>query len=72
MILGSAATYLFGTLWLAFQMDLGFMAALSIGVLPYLAGDLIKILIAAGIGPVLEEGSNPSNQQDNIYFIQSR
>ena len=53
MILGSAATYLFGTLWLAFQMDLGFMAALSIGVLPYLAGDLIKILIAAGIGPVI-------------------
>lgn len=53
MILGSAVTYLFGTVWLAFQMDLGFMAALSIGVLPYLVGDLIKIFIAAGIGPVI-------------------
>ena len=32
MVLGMAATYIFGTLWLAAQMELSFTAALSVGV----------------------------------------
>lgn len=53
MILGMAVCYLFGTAWLALQMELTFPAALSIGVLPYLAGDGVKIIIAAIAGPKL-------------------
>ena len=53
MILGMAVCYLFGTAWLAIQMGLTFPAALSIGVLPYLPGDGIKIAIAAAAGPKL-------------------
>ena len=53
MILGMALCYLFGTAWLAVQMGLTFGSALAVGVLPYLAGDAVKILIAAIAGPKL-------------------
>lgn len=53
MILGLAVCYLFGTIWLAQQMSLSFAAALSIGVLPYLPGDTVKIILAAAAGPKL-------------------
>lgn len=54
MILGTAVCYLFGTVWLAFQMHLSFGAALAAGVIPYLPGDAVKIIIAALIGPKLQ------------------
>ncbi len=53
MALGMAVCYLFGTLWLAAQMSLDFAAALGIGVIPYLPGDIVKIVLAAVIGPKL-------------------
>ncbi|QDW72628.1 biotin transporter BioY [Lachnospiraceae bacterium KGMB03038] len=55
IILGMTATYGFGTLWLAAQMDLSLPEALSIGVLPYLAGDAMKILLATLTGPRLQK-----------------
>lgn len=54
MGLGTAACYLFGTFWLSRQMNLSFTAALAVGVLPYLAGDIVKIAIAALLGPKLK------------------
>ena len=54
MILATVIAYIFGTAWLAFQMDLSFTAALSIGVLPYLPGDTAKIVLAVLTGPVLK------------------
>lgn len=54
MILATVVAYLFGTIWLAFQMELPFAAALSIGVLPYLPGDSAKIILAVCIGPILQ------------------
>ncbi|MGI6096185.1 MAG: biotin transporter BioY [Lachnospiraceae bacterium] len=53
MILGMAVCYLFGTVWLSRQLSVNFFAGLSIGVIPYLPGDAIKIIIAALIGPTL-------------------
>lgn len=53
MILGLAVCYIFGTVWLAGQMSLSFFAALGVGVIPYLPGDAVKIVIAAVIGPKL-------------------
>ncbi len=43
----------FGTEWLAIQLKMSFVAALSVGVIPYLAGDAVKIIIAIIVGPVL-------------------
>ena len=47
MVLGTAVLYLFGTVWLAYQSEnMTFMAALAAGVLPFIPGDLAKIVIA--------------------------
>ncbi len=50
MLIGTAVCYLFGTFWLAYQLSLDFPAALSMGVLPYIPGDLIKIILAMLLG----------------------
>lgn len=55
MILGMSVCYLFGTVWLGWQMNLTFSAALALGVLPYLVGDTVKIIIAAVAGPQLRQ-----------------
>ena len=53
MILGTCACYLFGTAWLAYQASLGFGAALAAGVIPFIPGDLVKIVIALVAAPML-------------------
>ncbi len=53
MILGHLTLYLFGTLWLSYQSKLTFGAALALGVLPFLIGDFIKIIVAAFVGRTL-------------------
>lgn len=54
MTIGTAVCYLFGTIWLAAQMDLSFFSALGIGVIPYLPGDAVKVILSAIIGPKLQ------------------
>ena len=61
MALGTAVAYAFETAWLAIQMDLTFISALSIGVLPYLAGDTLKIILAVIAGPMLKKRLRPLN-----------
>lgn len=46
MILGTGICYAFGTVWLMFQMDLTFLQALLTCVVPYIPGDLAKIVLA--------------------------
>ena len=58
MLIGMAITYIFGTEWLAIQLKMSFVAALSVGVIPYLAGDAVKIIIAIIVGPVLNNTAN--------------
>lgn len=55
MILGTAVCYLFGTLWLAHQANLSFYAALAAGVIPFIPGDLAKIIIALIAGPQIRK-----------------
>ena len=50
---GTAVCYFFGTVWLSWQANLGFASALAAGVLPFIPGDLIKILLAVILGPQL-------------------
>lgn len=47
---GMLILYLFGTLWLAFQLDLDFVSALWIGVIPYIPMDIIKTIVAIPLG----------------------
>ena len=55
MILGTIATYIFGTAWLAYQAHITFNAALAVGVLPFIPGDIVKIIIASFIGPQIKK-----------------
>lgn len=58
MLGGMIVTDLFGTVWLSYQMNLSFWEGFSIGTLPYLIGDVLKIAAAALVGPVLYKALN--------------
>ncbi|RDU21759.1 biotin transporter BioY [Anaerosacchariphilus polymeriproducens] len=55
MIIGSIVVYVFGVVWLAYQMDLTLKQAMISGMLPYLLGDGIKIVLAAIAGPIIRK-----------------
>ena len=51
LILGTLLLYGVGTLWLGYVAQLNFSAALAAGVLPFLPGDFIKLVLALILGP---------------------
>lgn len=51
MVLGTIVCYLFGTIWLSFQAGMSLKAAALAGVLPFIPGDIVKILLAVLTGP---------------------
>ena len=53
MILGTAVCYAFGTAWLCFQAHMSAAAGLAAGVIPYIPGDLVKIVVAMIVGTAL-------------------
>ena len=53
LVLGTAVLYLFGTGWLAFISGMGFYEALWAGVIPFIPGDLVKMLAAVFLGMTL-------------------
>lgn len=55
LLIGLIITYALGTAWLAYQLDLTFVEGLFAGVIPYIPGDIIKIIIAIMIGPILKK-----------------
>lgn len=58
MVLGTAVCYVIGTTWLSFQAKMSLGAALFAGVFPFIPGDLIKILLAAYLGPQIRSRLN--------------
>ena len=48
-----AVLYLPGTLWLAWQAHLTFSQALVMGVIPYIPGDIVKIMLVVTVGSIL-------------------
>lgn len=55
MVLATAVLYALGTAWFCFAMDSALAPALASCVIPFLPGDLVKILISLGAGPMLRE-----------------
>ncbi len=55
LIVGTLVLYLLGTAWLAIEAQLTFYQALGAGVIPYIPGDLVKIILAVLIGPVIKK-----------------
>lgn len=54
MAAGLALVYLCGALWLS--RFVGWPAVLPAGVLPFLGGDIVKVLLAAGVATALRRG----------------
>lgn len=52
MVVGNVIVYAFGTTWLAISLQWDPATAIAKGVLPFLVGDAIKILVAAGLLPL--------------------
>jgi len=50
MVIGNFVIYLCGALWLA--NFIGFGQAIAAGVLPFLFGDALKLVVAAGLMPL--------------------
>ena len=50
MVVGNLVIYVFGASWLA--SFIGVEKALAAGVLPFLYGDAVKLVVAAGLMPV--------------------
>jgi biotin transport system substrate-specific component len=55
MVFGTIVTYILGTSWLAYETKMTFNAALYVGVIPFIPGDLVKIVFASLIGPQIKK-----------------
>lgn len=51
-VAGSLVIYAFGAPWLAFTLNVGLPDAVRLGVLPFLLGDAVKAIVAAGLLPL--------------------
>lgn len=51
MVLGNLAIYAIGVPWLMATVHVGLPTALTLGVVPFLVGDLIKVLACSGVFP---------------------
>jgi len=49
-VLGTVVLYAFGTFWLKVQTGMTFPAALMAGVIPYIPGDIVKLILAMALG----------------------
>jgi biotin transport system substrate-specific component len=56
MIVGNLVIYAVGVTWLKFAIDATWATALQLGVAPFLIGDALKILLAAGLLPLTWAG----------------
>ncbi len=61
--IGSLIIYAFGAAWLVYLYKISFSKAISIGILPFIPGDIIKILLATVIY------SRISQRSKNIFSI---
>ena len=63
MICGTAVIYLLGVAWLKVLTGMTLIKTLVVGMVPFLVGDFIKIVVAAALAkalrPIMEVGSVP-------------
>ena len=55
MAAGTTVLYAIGTVWFCLQTGTGLLSGLALCVLPFLPGDLLKMLIALLLGPTLRK-----------------
>ena len=55
MIIGTIACYIIGTVWFIYLTNNSYITALTLCVLPFIPGDIIKILIACSLSTKLKK-----------------
>ena len=55
LMTGTLGLYMFGTLWMMYQSSLDFRTALSIGVIPFVLFDIVKIVAAVFLGKAVRK-----------------
>ncbi len=55
MAIGVSVCYIFGTVWYSLQTNTGLPASITVCVLPFIAGDIIKISAASVTGIILKK-----------------
>lgn len=55
LVIGVAVSYVFGTAWFVFQMGCELSYALAVCVYPFIAFDLVKVIVACVIGALLRK-----------------
>lgn len=55
MIVGTAACYMLGSLWLSYEAHISIKSAIYVGVVPFVAEDILKMAVAAFIGPKIRK-----------------
>lgn len=65
MLIGIAAVYLFGAVHLAFVLGVNAEKAIELGVLPFIAVDIYKALIASAIAAAVAPGAAYGNEVDS-------
>lgn len=65
MILGTVICYALGTIWLSIQAGMNIQASLMAGVIPFIPGDLIKMILATTIGPQIRKRLKNANVFEN-------
>ncbi len=74
MVLGNVVIYAIGVTWLKFSLGATWASAISMGMTPFLVGDGIKILLAAGLFPLLwrqlvKRGLAPRRESDTVIDL---
>ncbi|MEN6343574.1 MAG: biotin transporter BioY [Methanospirillum sp.] len=54
LVMAGLAVYIFGATWLSVSTGMPFVAAVAVGALPFLPGDLLKTAVAYTLGERLE------------------
>ena len=54
IVLGTAVCYALGTAWLAYEAEMTFQAALMAGVIPFIIGDIAKMIVAIIVAPMIK------------------
>ncbi len=65
MVIGNIAIYAVGVIWLKFAISVDWATALSLGVIPFLIGDALKIALAAGLLPLSWKGLEKLKLRNN-------
>ncbi len=65
MVMGNIAIYTVGVIWLKFAISVDWATALSLGVVPFLIGDAVKIALAAGLLPLSWKGLEKLQLRNN-------